>query len=270
MVSHRIYNRVRFTVQNGAVMQRFANKVALISGATSGIGRVTAQRILSEGGTVVFCGFGDTVAADMIATSHGRAHYVNVDLADAHAPSQFVDAALAAVGRIDIIINNAASVARSTLESTDADFFDRMMALNVRAPMLIMRQALPALRANPHGAVVLNIGSLNAYVGAPNLLAYATSKGALVTMSRNLAAAHRAEGIRVQVLNVGWTHSDGEHQLQISLGNGADWAVRAGKTRPTGKLLDPHDIASAILFFASDEAAAFSGSVIDLEQMPIR
>ncbi|MFN5929029.1 MAG: SDR family NAD(P)-dependent oxidoreductase, partial [Roseiflexaceae bacterium] len=106
-------------------MQRFANKVALISGATSGIGRVTAQRILSEGGTVVFCGFGDTVAADMVATSHGRAHYVNVDLADAHAPSQFVDAALAAVGRIDIIINNAASVARSTLESTDADFFDR-------------------------------------------------------------------------------------------------------------------------------------------------
>jgi NAD(P)-dependent dehydrogenase (short-subunit alcohol dehydrogenase family) len=252
------------------MMQRFANKVALISGATSGIGRVTAQRMLDEGGTVVFCGFDDAVATAMVAASHGRAHYVNVDLVDAHAPSQFVDAAIAAVGRIDIIINNAASVARSTLETTDALFFDRMMAINVRAPMLIIRQALPYLRANPRGAVVLNIGSLNAYVGAPNLLAYATSKGALVTMSRNLAAAHRAEGIRVQVLNVGWTHSDGEHQLQVRLGNGEDWAVRAGQTRPTGKLLDPHDIASAILFFASDDAAPFSGAVIDLEQMPIR
>jgi NAD(P)-dependent dehydrogenase (short-subunit alcohol dehydrogenase family) len=186
-------------------MQRFANKVALISGATSGIGRVTAQRILSEGGTVVFCGFGDTVAAEMVATSHGRAHYVNVDLADAHAPSQFVDAALAATGRIDIIINNAASVARSTLESTDADFFDRMMALNVRARCSsCARRCLLCVR-NPHGAVVLNIGSLNAYARVPNSPAHATSKGALVTMSRNLAAAHRAEGIRVQVLNVGWT-----------------------------------------------------------------
>lgn len=251
-------------------MRRFADKVTLISGATSGIGRVTAQRIVAEGGTVVFCGFGAEAAADIVAHSHGRAYYVPVDLRHADACTQFVDAAIAHTGRIDIIINNAASVARSTLETTDAQFFDDMMALNVRAPMLIMRQALPALRANPRGAVVLNIGSLNAYVGAPNLLAYATSKGALVTMSRNLAAAHRAEGIRVQVLNVGWTHSDGEHQLQISLGNGDDWAIRAGKTRPTGKLLDPHDVASAILFFASDEAAAFSGSVIDLEQMPIR
>lgn len=251
-------------------MQRFTNKVALISGATSGIGRVTAQRMLAEGASVVFCGFASD-AVDALCTQFPQhAHYIDVDLRDATACTQFVDAALMRFGQIDIIINNAASVARSTLESTDAQFFDDMMALNVRAPMLIMRQALPALRANPHGAVVLNIGSLNAYVGAPNLLAYATSKGALVTMSRNLAAAHRAEGIRVQVLNVGWTHSDGEHQLQISLGNGADWAVRAGKTRPTGKLLDPHDIASAILFFASDEAAAFSGSVIDLEQMPIR
>lgn len=250
--------------------RRFADKVVLISGATSGIGRVTAQRVLSEGASVVFCGFGDDAAAELVAYGQGFAHYVNVDLHDAQACEQFVDAAVTRFGRIDIIINNAASVTRSTLETTDALFFDTMMALNVRAPMLIMRRALPYLRANAHGAVVLNIGSLNAYVGAPNLLAYSTSKGALVTMSRNLAAAHRAEGIRVQVLNVGWTLSEGEHQLQLRLGNGSDWAERAGQTRPTGKLLDPNDVANAILFFASDEAAAFSGAVIDLEQMPIR
>lgn len=251
-------------------MRRFAEKVVLISGATSGIGRATAQRLLAEGAAVVFCGFGEAAAAELVAAGQGYAHYVNVDLSDASACTQFVDAAITRFGRIDIIINNAASVARSTLETTDADFFDAMMALNVRAPLLIMRHALPYLRANAQGAVVLNIGSLNAYVGAPSLLAYSTSKGALVTMSRNLAAAHRAEGIRVQVLNVGWTHSEGEHQLQLRLGNGPDWAERAGQTRPTGKLLAPNDIANAILFFASDDAAAFSGAVIDLEQMPIR
>ncbi|NBU64817.1 MAG: SDR family oxidoreductase, partial [Chloroflexia bacterium] len=189
---------------------------------------------------------------------------------DATACAQFVAGCVDRFGKIDVIINNAASVARSTLESTDAAFFDAMMALNVRAPLLIMRQALPYLRTNPNGAVVLNIGSLNAYVGASSLLAYSTSKGALVTMSRNLAAAHRHEGIRVQVLNVGWTNSAGENELQQRLGNGTDWATVAGKTRPTGRLLHPHEIANAIAFFASDEAAAFSGAVIDLEQMPIR
>ncbi len=251
-------------------MRRFDDKVVLISGATSGIGLATAQRLLSEGAQVAFCGFGEAAAAELVAYGAGRAHYINVDLADAEACAQFVDTSIRRFGKIDVIINNAASVARSTLESTDADFFDTMMAINVRAPLLIMRQALPCLRANPNGAVVLNIGSLNAYVGASSLLAYSTSKGALVTMSRNLAAAHRHEGIRVQVLNVGWTNSEGENELQQRLGNGAEWATVAGKTRPTGRLLHPNEIANAIAFFASDEAAAFSGAVIDLEQMPIR
>lgn len=251
-------------------MRRFDDKVVLISGATSGIGQATAQRLLSEGAQVVFCGFGAVAATELVAYGAGRAHYINVDLADATACAQFVAGCVDRFGKIDVIINNAASVARSTLESTDAAFFDAMMALNVRAPLLIMRQALPYLRTNPNGAVVLNIGSLNAYVGASSLLAYSTSKGALVTMSRNLAAAHRHEGIRVQVLNVGWTNSAGENELQQRLGNGTDWATVAGKTRPTGRLLHPHEIANAIAFFASDEAAAFSGAVIDLEQMPIR
>lgn len=249
---------------------RFADQVVLISGATSGIGRVAAERFVREGAYVVFCGFGAEAAASLVATSNGRASYVDVDLRNPDDCDAFVDAALALYGRIDVILNNAASVLRSTLESTDAAFFDAMMALNVRAPMLIMRRALPALRANPHGAVVLNIGSLNAYVGAPNLLAYATSKGALMTLSRNLAATHRHEGIRVHVFNVGWTHTDGEDQLQKSLGNGDDWAEKAGATRPLKRLLRPEEIVNAIMFYASAEAAVFSGAIIDLDQAPIR
>ena len=250
--------------------QRFTDSVVLISGATSGIGRVAAERFVSEGAYVVFCGLGTAEAADLVATSHGRAIYVDVDLRDPAGCDAFVDAAIARYGRIDVLVNNAASVLRSTLESTDAAFFDAMMALNVRAPILIMRRALPALRANPAGSVVMNIGSLNAYVGAPNLLAYSTSKGALMTLSRNLAAAHRHEGIRVHVLNVGWTNTDGEDRLQKSLGNGDDWAEKAGATRPIKRLLRPDEIVNAIMFYASAEAAVFSGAVIDLDQAPIR
>ncbi|MFZ9857609.1 MAG: SDR family oxidoreductase [Roseiflexaceae bacterium] len=250
--------------------QRFRDAVVLISGATSGIGRVAAERFVREGAYVVFCGLGTAEAADLVAASNGRATYIDVDLCDPDSCDSFVDSALTQHGRIDVIVNNAASVLRSTLESTDAAFFDAMMALNVRAPMLIMRRALPSLRANPAGAVVLNVGSLNAYVGAPNLLAYSTSKGALMTLSRNLAAAHRHEGIRVHVLNVGWTNTDGEDRLQKTLGNGDDWAEKAGATRPIKRLLQPDEIVNAIMFYASAEAAVFSGAVIDLDQAPIR
>lgn len=248
---------------------RFHDQVVVISGATSGIGAESARRFLAEGARVVFCGLEPAGAADLMARAPERTCFVDVDLQHAEAADALVDAAIARFGRIDIIVNNAASVARSTIESTDAAFFDTMMAINVRAPMLIIRRAMPHLRANPNGAVVLNIGSLNAYVGAPNLLAYATSKGALMTMTRNLAMAHRREGIRFHVLNVGWTNSTGEDRLQQSLGNGADWAQRAGATRPTGKLLDAQDIAAAVLFYASSEAVAFSGAAVDLEQIPI-
>ncbi|RLT29169.1 MAG: SDR family oxidoreductase, partial [Chloroflexi bacterium] len=100
-------------------------------------------------------------------------------------------------------------------------------------------------------------------------LAYATSKGALMTLTRNLAAAHRHEHIRFHCLNIGWTHTDGEDRLQQQLQGRSDWHVAAGKTRPTGVLLRPTDIAAAGLFYASPAAAAFSGAAVDLEQMPI-
>jgi len=248
---------------------RFDGKVALVSGATSGIGAEVAHRLLAAGATVVFCGLESAEAERLCAIAPQRTRYVAVDLRDPAACDTFVDVAIAAFGRIDIIINNAASVARSTIDSTDAEFFDAMMALNVRAPLLIIRRAMPQLRQQEHGAVVINVGSLNAYVGAPNLLAYATSKGALMTMTRNLARAHRHENIRFHVLNVGWTHSSGEDRLQKSLGNGDDWATKAGASRPTGRLLTTSEVAAAMLFYASDEAAALSGGVVDVEQMPI-
>lgn len=248
---------------------RFDGKVALVSGATSGIGFEVANRLLDAGATVVFCGFEHAEADHLCHKAPQRTRYVAVDLREPASCEAFVDAAITTFGHIDIIINNAASVARSTIESTDAEFFDAMMALNVRAPLLIIRRAMPHMRQNAHGAVVVNIGSLNAYVGAPNLLAYATSKGALMTMTRNLARAHRHENIRFHVLNIGWTESSGEDRLQKSLGNGDDWAVKAGATRPTGRLLMPSEVVGAILFYASDDAAALSGGVVDVEQMPI-
>jgi NAD(P)-dependent dehydrogenase (short-subunit alcohol dehydrogenase family) len=251
------------------VQRRFEQQVVLVSGATSGIGAATARQFLDEGAHVVFCGLEADGANALCAYAPQRTTYVNVDLREPQSCTAFVEAAVAQWGHIDVIVNNAASVVRGRIEQTDAVFFDEMMALNVRAPLLIVRHALPSMRTNATGGVVINIGSLNAYVGAPELLAYATSKGALMTMTRNLAAAHRHEHIRFHCLNIGWTHTDGEDRLQQQLNGRSDWHVTAGKTRPTGVLLRPTDIAQAVLFYASPAAAAFSGAAIDLEQMPI-
>ena len=115
------------------------------------------------------------------------------DLVDPESPKRIAAAAVAAFGRIDGVVNNAAIVARSNLETTTAEFFDRMMAVNVRAALLLIQAAFPQLKAN-QGAV-LNIGSINAHSGQANLLDYSLSKGAMQTLSRNLANAHAADRV---------------------------------------------------------------------------
>jgi NAD(P)-dependent dehydrogenase (short-subunit alcohol dehydrogenase family) len=183
-----------------------------------------------------------------------------------------VDATVERFGRLDILVNNAASVARGTLETTSAADFDAMIALNLRAPFLIMQRALPTFKAQFEregaGGVVINIGSINSYIGAQKLAAYSASKGGLLTLSRNLANALSPWRVRVHVFNVGWTLTDGEEVVQRQEGAPEDWAERAGAKMPWGRLMVAEDIANAIAFYASDEAKLFSGGAVALEQYP--
>jgi NAD(P)-dependent dehydrogenase (short-subunit alcohol dehydrogenase family) len=119
------------------------------------------------------------------------------------------------------------------------------------------------------GGAIVNIGSVNAYIGAPKLGPYSVSKGALMTMTRNAASALKKYRIRVNQLNVGWTLTEGEERVQRKDGKGAEWLAEATATRPFGRLLSPHDIALAAAYFASDDGALITGSVLDLEQEPL-
>jgi NAD(P)-dependent dehydrogenase (short-subunit alcohol dehydrogenase family) len=169
---------------------------------------------------------------------------------------------------LDSVVNNAASVARSNLQTTDADFFDQMMAVNVRGPMLLVQAAYPHLKASQ--GCVLNIGSMNAYCGERNLLAYSVSKGALMTMSRNLADALCYEKIRVNHFNVGWVLTPNEYEQKIADGLPADWPERIDRMyAPSGRIMKPEEIATAAVYWLSDESRPISGSVIELEQYPI-
>jgi NAD(P)-dependent dehydrogenase (short-subunit alcohol dehydrogenase family) len=116
---------------------------------------------------------------------------------------------------------------------------------------------------------VVNIGSVNAYMGEARLLVYAASKGALETASRNLAHALKHARVRVVCLNVGWMDTEGERAIMAKLGHPPDFMEKEGRRWPLGRQLKPEEVAQACLFFASPEAAAFSGAVVELEQFPV-
>jgi NAD(P)-dependent dehydrogenase (short-subunit alcohol dehydrogenase family) len=190
------------------------------------------------------------------------------DLLDPASPARIAAAAVAAFGRIDAVVNNAAIVVRSNLASTGAEFFDRMMAVNVRAPLLLIQAAFAQLKANE--GCVLNIGSINAHSGQQNLLDYSLSKGALQTLSRNLANAHGADRVRVNHLNVGWVLTAREYAHQIEHGMAPDWPQNVPpQFAPSGRLMMPEEIAAAAVYWLGDESRPISGSVVDLEQFSV-
>lgn len=250
--------------------QPFAGKVALVTGSTQGLGLCIARRFAEKGAKVVLCGRseekGNKLASEFQAAGH-EALFVPADLSDPAACHRVVDSALERFGRIDILVNSAADTRRSNLRNFTPEFFDYQFSLNVKAPLVLAQRALPSLKE--HSGVIINIGSVNAYMGGQELLVYSATKGALMTASRNLANALKFERVRVFCLNIGWTLTDGEIVVQRDLGMPDDYLDQIAAQRPLKRLLVPDDIASVCLFLASDEAHAFSGAVIDLEQQPV-
>jgi len=143
------------------------------------------------------------------------------------------------------------------------------MAVNLRAPFFLMQAAIAPMEQQGGGSIV-NIGSINAYIGEPKLTAYSASKGGLMTLTKNAAAQLNASRIRVNQLNVGWTLTEGEERVKRDEeGKGDEWVQEAVATRPFGRLLLPQDVAYAVAYFASDASACITGTVMDMEQFPV-
>ncbi len=236
-------------------------KIALITGSVRGIGKAIAERLEAEGWTVIR-------HAQTAEELEGLVGVVG-DLAEASVPEAIIGEVLKKYGRLDALVNNAALTTRSNLETTDATLFDRLMAVNLRAPLLLIQAALPHFRAQGGGKVV-NIGSSNAYCGERNLLAYSLTKAGLMVLTRNLGDAHGAEGVRVNQLNLGWTISDSEYALKIAEGLPPDWPERLPKSvAPSGGLQTPEDVAAMVAWLLSDDAPRVNGQVWDFEQYPL-
>jgi NAD(P)-dependent dehydrogenase (short-subunit alcohol dehydrogenase family) len=250
-------------------MSALANKVALVTGSTSGIGLGIAEHFAALGARIVVHGRREAQARE-IAERLGRdAAFVAGDLADVEACRNVVRFAVERCGGIDVLVNNAALTTRGYLEDAPVELWDAIMNVNLRAPFLCLQEAVKSMKTRGGGSI-LNIGSVNAYIGEPKLGPYSVSKGGLMTLTRNAAATLNRYRIRVNQINVGWTLTEGEERVKREEeGKGEDWLEQAVATRPFGRMLMPHDIAAAAAYFASDASAPVTGTVMDLEQYPV-
>jgi len=251
---------------------RLKDKVILVTGSTTGIGEGMVRLFGKQGATVIVQGTREQAAKDLVAELQAQnihASYVIGGLDDPAVPEKIIRHVIGTHGRIDGLVNNAAIMTRSNLETTDLGTFDRTVAVNLRAPFLLIQAAFPHFKKQGGGRV-LNIGSINGYCGEANQLVYSLTKGALITLTRNLADAYGPEGLRVNLFNVGWTLTPNEYALKMKEGLSADWPDRLPKhAAPSGRILSPEDIAQAAVFFLSDEAALINGATLDIEQFPL-
>ena len=248
---------------------RLQNKVIIVTGSTTGIGKAIALRCVAEGAKVVIHGLEKDLGESVLSQlGYDNAVLHIEDIANEGATDRLVDIAIRKFGKLDGVVNNAAAVLSSNIETTDTAFFEKILRINLLAPFALVKSALPYLSKTK--GCVLNIGSVNAYSGEPNLLAYSVSKGGLMTLSRNLGdALHREYGVRVNQVNPGWVLTEREIQRKREHGLDDNWYEALPRTQaPAGRILFPEEIAAAAIYWLADESGPVSGQVVDIEQHP--
>lgn len=245
-------------------------KTILITGATQGLGEAIA-RAAANAGAAGLCLTGRDAArgervAKAVASRSCPAIFVAADLADPQACCAVVRQAADRFGPIDGLVNAAGLTDRGTIEETSVELWDMLFAVNVRAPFILTQEVVRRLEAARRPGSIVNIITMSSHGGQPFLTAYSSSKGALATLTKNTAHALRRHRIRVNGLNIGWTDTPGEHAIQKRDGKPVDWLPRAEAAQPFGRLIKPHDVATATVYLLSDAAAMMTGALIDFDQ----
>ena len=251
---------------------RLEGKIAVVTGGTQGLGATIAKTFAERGAKgIVICGRttakGEAKAADIGRATGSRVIYVQADLERVEDARKVVAACDAAFGRVDVLVNAAAITDRGTILDTTPELFDRMFAINVRAPFFLMQEAIGIMRRERTEGTIVNIGSMSAKAGQPFISAYCASKGALETLTKNTAYAVLRNRIRVNGLNIGWMSSEGEDRIQREYhGADRDWLEQAAARQPFGRLVDPAEVARACAYLSSAESGLMTGSMICFDQ----
>jgi NAD(P)-dependent dehydrogenase (short-subunit alcohol dehydrogenase family) len=248
-----------------------SGKVAIVTGGTQGLGEAIARLFAERGAAgIVICGRnakgGERVASD-ISSSGCPTVFVQADLAKVADCRKVVAKADERFGRVDALVNAAALSDRGDIFDTTEQRFNEIFDVNVRAPFFLIQESVKIMRRQRIAGSIVNIQSMSAHGGQPFITAYCASKGALATLTRNVAHSLLKFRIRVNGLNIGWMASPGEDRIQKAYHGAKDgWLEEAIKTRPFGRLVDPKEVARACAYLCSDESGLMTGANIDFDQ----
>ncbi len=250
-------------------MARFTGKVAIVTGAGSGIGRATARLLAAEGAAVTVADIAAEPAHNVVAeitTAGGTARAQIVDVADADGVAAMIADTVSAFGGLDVLHNNAAALDQNRLDqdvvTMDLTVWERVIAVNLTGPMLGCRFAIPAFLERGGGAIV-NTASAAAFYGSSSLGAYGISKAGIVALTRNIATAYGDRGIRCNAVAPGVVVPEA---AQAALGGPmGDRLRRYSTSHLVGRLGYPEEIAAAVAFLASDDAAFVTGEILRVD-----
>ena len=244
----------------------FANKVAFVTGATSGIGRACALAFAGHGAKVACVGRKDEALADVmkeITARGGEGLQLKADLVSDEAVDYVLAQTLTTYGGIDILVNAAGHISNGTIETTSMQSWEEMMNINVRAIFHLMQKALPTLIERKGN--IVNVSSVTGLRAFPGVLAYCVSKAALDQLTRCSALELAAKGVRVNAVNPGVVVTDIHKRGGMNNEEYAAFLERSKQTHPLGRVGRPEEIADLVLFLASDQASWITGATYSID-----
>jgi len=242
---------------------RVQDKVIIVTGGAQGIGFGVASLLASEGARVIIADK-DVQTGEAAAKRIPNACFQTCDVTREDDCLAVMTSAVQQFGRLDGLVNNAGWYPRATLEETTTEFWEAVMNVNVRGPMYCCKHAISKLRDAGGGSVV-NVGSVHGIQSYANLIAYGAAKGALLTMTRSLAAAYASDRIRFNYLIPGWVMSEGEIALAQSRGIDVDGLRALGEQQMLGRHQTPQDTAYAVVYLMSDESSQVTGTTLHID-----
>jgi NAD(P)-dependent dehydrogenase (short-subunit alcohol dehydrogenase family) len=250
---------------------RNLSTIAIITGGTQGLGLAIAKRLAKEGSRGIVISGRNTekgeLAAENIRASGTDCIFVRADVSTANDCFGLVDTALKHFGSVNGIVNSAGTADRGTLLDTSLELWDRHFNTNARGPFLIMQGVIRHLVEFGQSGSIVNIISMAAHCGQSYLTPYSASKGALATLTKNVANAYASKRIRCNGILIGWMDTPGESATQQKFHDvGEDWLVKAEAAQPMGQLVKADQVAGLVAYMLSPESGVMTGALVDYDQ----
>ncbi len=243
----------------------------LITGGTQGLGFSVAENLVKNGCKKIIISGRDTdkgyKAADLISSKDVKCYFIRADVSQVDDCKNLFEQSIKHFGHINSLVNSAAITTRGTIQDTSLDLWDQHINTNLRAPFILIQSLTNHLIALGKKGSVVNILSLSGYVGQSFLTAYSTSKGGLMTLTKNAANALKNHNIRVNAVAPGWMDTPGEDEIQKKFHNARDsWLEESEKKQPFGQLIKTYEISPLIVYLLSPSSGVITGSIIDYDQ----